>query len=87
MTRIKVFSPNDHSTYSNVAFSLLGMALENVTGTSYSDIITQSILVPLKMENTGTSKPKDSAGIIPWGPNSWDQDLGADAPWVNYQTK
>jgi len=80
MSRWKVFSPNDRSTYSNVAFSLLGMVLENVTGNSYSDVISHSILDPLNMTNTRTTKPKDSAGIIPYGPNDWEATLGADDP-------
>ena len=82
MSRHKIFSPNDRSTYSNVAFSLLGMVLERVADRSYSEVISRSILYPLGMSNTRTSKPKDSAGIIPFGPNDWALDLNADTPYV-----
>lgn len=79
-SRQMVFFPNDRSTYSNVGFSLLGMVLEKVTGNSYTHVVADSILLPLQMEHTRTSKPKDSDGIIPWGPNDWKPDLGADIP-------
>jgi len=79
-SKTSVFKPNDRSTYSNVAFSLLGMVLERVTGTSYDEIIHSSILEPLGMKHTRTTKPKDSAGIIPYGPNDWAIELGADTP-------
>jgi CubicO group peptidase (beta-lactamase class C family) len=83
-SRPKVFEVNDRSTYSNVAFSLLGLALERTTGKPYSEIISSSILQPLGMNQTTTTKPKDSAGIIPWGPNDWRRDLDADAPYVSF---
>ena len=76
----RVFNPNDRSTYSNVAFSLLGLALERVTGESYDKVLYASILGPLGMKNTRTTKPKDSDGIIPFGPNDWAQKLGSDNP-------
>ncbi|MCJ1435646.1 hypothetical protein MMC27_005021 [Xylographa pallens] len=80
--RSMVFFPNYRSTYSNVAYSLLGLALENVTGQAFPDIIASSILVPLGMHNTKFSKPNDSDGIIPYGFNNWRTDLGADNPFV-----
>jgi len=83
-SRPKVFEVNDRSTYSNVAFSLLGLALERTTGKSYSEIISSSILETLGMNHTTTKKPKDSAGIIPWGPNDWRRDLDSDAPYVSF---
>ncbi|KAI9745032.1 MAG: hypothetical protein M1818_001310 [Claussenomyces sp. TS43310] len=78
--RTQVFAPNARSTYSNVAFSLLGLALEKATGKSYSEIVTSSILEPLGMNKTYLSKPKDSVGIIPYGPNDWATELGPDTP-------
>ncbi|MCJ1402969.1 hypothetical protein MMC11_006191 [Xylographa trunciseda] len=78
--RSMVFYPNYRSTYSNVAYSLLGLALENVTGEAFPDVIASLILNPLAMHNTGFSKPNDSDGIIPYGFNNWRTDLGADNP-------
>jgi len=51
-----------------------------VTGRPYDEIIQTSILEPLGMKHTRTTKPKDSAGIIPYGPNDWALPLGADNP-------
>jgi CubicO group peptidase (beta-lactamase class C family) len=82
-SRPKVFEANDRSTYSNVAFSLLGLALEKATGKSYSEIISSSILQPLGLDNTTTTKPKDSDGIIPWGLNDWRQDLDSNIPYIS----
>lgn len=79
-THAPIFSPNDRSTYSNIAFSLLGLALEKSTGKTYAEIILSSILEPLGMHHTSLTKPKDSAGIIPSGPNYWRPDLGPDNP-------
>ena len=79
-----MFTTNDRSTYSNVAFALLGQVLEKATGKPYSEIIASSILKPLGMSHTHATKPKDSLGIIPWGPNDWAQDLGADIPYVSF---
>ena len=82
-SRPKVFATNDRSTYSNMAFALLGQALERATGKSYSEIIYSSILQPLEMNYTRTTKPKDSMGIIPHGANDWRQDWDAGNPFVS----
>lgn len=42
----KVFS------YSNVAYSVLGLVIESVTGQKYEDYISQNFLVPLDMKST-----------------------------------
>lgn len=68
-----------------MAFSLLGQALERATGKLYSDIISSSILQPLGMNHTRTTKPKDSMGIIPHGFNDWRLYLDAETPSV-FQT-
>jgi len=74
--------PNDRSTYSNLAFSLLGIVLEKATSKSYFEAISSSILDPLGMSNTRVTKPKDSKGIIPYVTNDWALDLGSDTPYV-----
>ncbi|KAG9239885.1 beta-lactamase/transpeptidase-like protein [Calycina marina] len=75
-----IFAPNDQSTYSNAAFSILGIVLERVTGKTYDQVLRSSILGPLDMKHTYTTKPKDSKGVIPYGPNDWAQNLKADTP-------
>jgi len=77
-----VFSPNDRSTYSNIGFSLLGLALERATGKSFEELLHSRITKPLGMINTGLRKPDDSRGIIPAEPNNWYSELGPDNPLV-----
>ena len=74
-----VFAPNQKSTYSNVAFELLGLAIEEVTGLSYDDYISQAILAPIGM-NASFTKPSDTHGVLPKGPNFWDIDEGVQKP-------
>ncbi|KAH2770267.1 hypothetical protein KXV94_007017 [Aspergillus fumigatus] len=47
--RRALFALNTKSTYSNLAFDLLGLVLTNVTGTTFEEYITASILDPLGM--------------------------------------
>ena len=76
-----LYAPNQKSTYSNVAFELLGLAVENVTGLAYEDVLAQNILNPIGMSNTSIVKPDDSTGAIPNTPdNHWDYRLGVQAP-------
>ncbi|KIX93011.1 uncharacterized protein Z520_11284 [Fonsecaea multimorphosa CBS 102226] len=76
-----LFMPNQKSTYSNIAFELLGIVLATVTGRSYEDYIEASILGPLKMTSTSFRKPSDSVAVLPkdnaW---YWDVDEGVQNP-------
>ncbi|OAP60695.1 hypothetical protein AYL99_05697 [Fonsecaea erecta] len=76
-----VFLPNEKSTYSNIAFELLGLVLANVTGRSYEDYIEASILMPLNMTSSSFRKPCDAVAILPKG-NAWywDVDEGVQNP-------
>jgi len=75
-----VFAPNQKSTYSNVAFELLGLVLENVTGISYDKLIHQTILDPIGMTNTSTTTPSHTVMAIPALDNWWSNDLGVQLP-------
>ncbi|KAL6251326.1 hypothetical protein RBB50_001534 [Rhinocladiella similis] len=76
-----VFSPNQKSTYSNIAFELLGMIIANVTGTTYEDYIETAILAPLGMSGTGFTKPPDSRAVLPKNESwYWDVDGGVQNP-------
>ncbi|KAG2009348.1 hypothetical protein GB937_007751 [Aspergillus fischeri] len=72
--RPALFAPNTKSTYSNLAFDLLGLVLANVTGTTYEEYITTSILDPLGMSQTSFAKPPDSVSVLPKG-NAWYFDV------------
>ena len=69
-----MFEPNFESTYSNLNFMLLSVALENLNSLSFDDIIQRRILDPLQMKHTSLTKPLDSMGIIPAGEPWWDWD-------------
>jgi CubicO group peptidase (beta-lactamase class C family) len=75
-----VYAPNQKSTYSNVAFNLLGLALENVTGLPYSRYIEKSIFEPLNMTSTSLEKPDDSVAVLPRGDIYWDIEEGVQRP-------
>lgn len=75
-----VFAPNQKSTYSNVAFELLGVALERVAGQTYESYIDEAIFKPLKMSKSTLSLPSDDAGVIPLQPHYWDVDIGIQSP-------
>jgi hypothetical protein len=68
------------STYSNVAFELLGLALARVTNKTYEDYINDAIFKPLDMSKSTLSLPPDDTGVIPLKPHSWDLDEGIQSP-------
>ena len=46
------FEPGTGHSYSNVGFMLAGVVIEQVTGTTYSDYMTNEILRPLRLDQT-----------------------------------
>ncbi|KAL2430569.1 putative hydrolase M10 [Exophiala dermatitidis] len=80
-TKPPLFAPNQQSTYSNIAFELLGLVLANVTGVNYEESINQTILTPLGMTGTLFTKPADKVAVLPrnisW---YWDVDEGVENP-------
>jgi len=75
-----LFAPNQESSYSNVAFELLGLVLSRVTNQTYETYIDEAIFKPLNMSTSTLSKPADSAGVIPAGPQFWGVDEGIQNP-------
>ena len=47
------YPPRTVFSYSNIGYSLLGLLVERVTGTSYSDYVEQNVLAPLNMDSSG----------------------------------
>lgn len=68
------------STYSNVAFELLGLVLERVTNKTYEEYISEAIFKPLDMSKSTIETPPDSAGVIPLEPQFWDVNEGVQNP-------
>lgn len=61
------FEPGTKFSYSNSGYFLLGTIIEKVTGKSYADVLTENILKPAQMINTGYDLfgpiiPKRAAG-------------------------
>lgn len=79
-SKIPIFAPNQQSTYSNIAFELLGIVIERVTGVGYQSYIEEAIFKPLDMSKSSLSLPPDEAGVIPSGQNYWGIDEGIQNP-------
>lgn len=47
------FDPGTNWNYSNSGYIILGAIIEEVTGKKYEDVLKESILIPLEMNNTG----------------------------------
>jgi hypothetical protein len=60
-----LFAPNAKSTYSNIAFELLGLVLTKVTSMPYEEYIASSILGPIGMSATTFITPADSVAVLP----------------------
>ncbi len=46
------FEPGEKSVYNNTAYILLGIIIEKVSGMSYTEYLSETILNPLRMNNT-----------------------------------
>lgn len=76
-----IFAPNQKSSYSNLNYELLGLVLENVTGTNYEDYVEKNILRKLDMNGTSFTTPPDSvAAIAPGFEYYWNFEIGVQNP-------
>jgi CubicO group peptidase (beta-lactamase class C family) len=48
-----LFTPGDRYEYSNCGFILLGAIIENTSGVSYENFVTERIITPLQLNQTG----------------------------------
>ncbi|KAI6087749.1 beta-lactamase/transpeptidase-like protein [Hypoxylon rubiginosum] len=71
-------APFQTPAYSNVAFQLLGYALETITGKSFQTLMEDSVIGPLGLNNTFLRAPDDSLGVIPGDryETAWAFDIG-----------
>ncbi|KAM0328572.1 hypothetical protein ACHAQA_004980 [Verticillium albo-atrum] len=65
------WQPGTNAAYSNLAYIILGFAIEKITGSSYSTALRNSITAPLQLNSTGTEVPPVEKGIIPVGGLEW----------------
>jgi CubicO group peptidase (beta-lactamase class C family) len=67
---------HSRASYSNIAFTLLGYAVQNFTGKPYIQALKDAVTVPLGMARTGfTPGPLDSAVIPPVKNQVWGVDF------------
>ncbi|KAI1100935.1 beta-lactamase/transpeptidase-like protein [Jackrogersella minutella] len=81
------FAPFVTPAYSNIGYTLLGYALEQMTGKSFSQMVQDRVITPLGLKHTFYTAPEDSLGVIPDpDKNSWTFDLGNESPTGNMYT-
>lgn len=70
----------EHPQYSNIAFTIIAMAMEAATGKNYTEAIKTLVSKPLGLTKTNPSPGIDAEAVIPPGENSWGSDYGLNAP-------
>ena len=79
--RKPVFAPNARSTYSNLAFELLGLVIANVSGRTYEEYIQNAIFDLIDMPSSRFLAPKsDEKSVLPLGQYFFDVDEGVHNP-------
>jgi CubicO group peptidase (beta-lactamase class C family) len=54
--------PGLHLQYSNIGYGLLGLVIEEVTGTSFAEAVTELVLDPVGIDALGPDLPEDAPG-------------------------
>lgn len=62
-----VLARNDRFKYSNIGYGVLGLIIEAVTGLSFADSVSRSIIDQLGLRNTGPDLPLDRQGEFATG--------------------
>ncbi|KEZ46560.1 Uncharacterized protein SAPIO_CDS0356 [Scedosporium apiospermum] len=66
--------------YSNMAFTLIALALKEATGNNYTQLLDELISQPLGLKSTRESPGDDDKAVIPPGESTWGSDYGINAP-------
>ncbi|KKK21307.1 hypothetical protein P175DRAFT_0478861 [Aspergillus ochraceoroseus IBT 24754] len=77
-----VFPSSYSPAYSNAAFQILSYALERITGTSFEDLLSETLIKPLNLTRSSYSAPDTQYGVIPGTEESsyWSFDVGEATP-------
>ncbi|KAE9404879.1 beta-lactamase/transpeptidase-like protein [Gymnopus androsaceus JB14] len=78
-----VFSPFGSPSYSNVAYQILGYALENITGESFELMFQRDLVGRLGLNGTSYSEPVNSTeAVIPFSisGSAWSYEVGDETP-------
>ncbi|RSL62640.1 hypothetical protein CEP54_005570 [Fusarium duplospermum] len=74
--RSPVYAPWTSPIYSNVAFLILALVIEEVSGQKFEDFVQENVLDVAGMSSTTYTKPKDSVGAISPDDAYWNATLG-----------
>jgi CubicO group peptidase (beta-lactamase class C family) len=81
----RVLPPGARYHYSNLAFALLGIVVEHVSGTPYTEYVEQRLLKPLGLKRTSFD-PDDKAAkgylVKPYVEGVWDEAAVQTGAWV-----
>ncbi|KAI3324067.1 beta-lactamase/transpeptidase-like protein [Xylariaceae sp. AK1471] len=79
------FSPFVTPAYSDIGYTLLGYALEQMTGKPFQQSFEDKIVKPLNLNRTFYNTPDDSLGVIPGGRylTTWAFNMGRESPTGN----
>lgn len=72
-------------SYSNVAYALLGVVVENATGKKFPEAAKEHIFGPAGMESSSFNGPIEAfskIGFVPKGESTWNITLGAAEAYV-----
>ncbi|KND90810.1 hypothetical protein TOPH_04614 [Tolypocladium ophioglossoides CBS 100239] len=75
-----VVAPMERPAYSNIAYTILVMAIEEATGKNYTQLVENIVAKPLDLQNTVPSPGDDKRAVIPPGDSGWGADYGYNAP-------
>ncbi|KAI0191898.1 beta-lactamase/transpeptidase-like protein [Astrocystis sublimbata] len=79
------FSPFVTPAYSDIAYVLLGYALEKMTGKPFQQSFEEKLVKPLNLTRTFYTTPEDKLGVIPgnrYG-TTWAFNMGNESPTGN----
>lgn len=71
---------NQRPAYSSVSFTIMFMAIENVTGKNYTELLGEHFSEPLGLKNTMPSPGDEKKAVIPPGENTWGADYSFNVP-------
>jgi CubicO group peptidase (beta-lactamase class C family) len=84
LRRHPIFPTFATPSYTDAAYAILGLVIEAVTGKTYDEAVSDSILKPLNLTRTTVRVPSDASGnnvII--DRNYWRWDLGVENPYAS----
>lgn len=73
-------APNERPAYSNMAYVILGMALEEYTGKTFTRLVKDIVSDPLDLKSTYPLPGDSEKAVIPPGESSWGADYKENTP-------